>query len=84
MKLDELNFGIACAISTTTTWLLFSIFFMAMPFGMMGLGDCNGGNSYHMNMGFQMYFTFLFYWILISGFAGWLLAFTYNRLSKQS
>ncbi|ACV26730.1 MULTISPECIES: DUF5676 family membrane protein [Kangiella] len=83
MKINELKFGLATAISFGLVWLICSLLVWLMPSLMLGIT----GHMIHgdwSQMGWQLTLKGVVYglvgWMLLAGFSGWLLAVCYNKL----
>lgn len=86
MKLHEVKFGTACAITAALLWVLCTILVLAMPSLILSLT----GAMVHMqlqDMGWHLNLAGallgLLAWVLAAGFSGWLLASVYNRLLNR-
>lgn len=86
MKFDAKKFGLACAISATILWVICSVLVMIIPTMMLSMS----GDMVHMplnDMGWHLTFSGaakgLLAWFVLAGVTGWLLAATYNRLSRS-
>jgi len=83
MKINPINFSLACALSVSILWIVCSILVMAIPSIMLSMS----GHMLHMElfrMGWNLtllgVFTGLVGWFFTAGIGGWLLAIIYNCL----
>lgn len=87
MKINQLKFGLAAAITAAVTWIICSILVGILPGAMMNTAV---GSMVHveMNRGAwvitpQGVIFGLVAWSLFAGIFGWLLATIYNLLSRN-
>lgn len=82
MKLDAINFGLACAAAFSLMWVILGLFMMAAPMHLMQIPGGGQGefSSMHQGMGVTGWFMGLILWTVLAGLTGWLTAFIYNKL----
>lgn len=86
MNINSLNFALAGAAAAAILWIVCSLLVWTMPGVMMEMT----GSMIHMEMkGFGWMlspmgvFWGLIVWSIFAGIFAWLLAFIYNRLTKE-